>query len=105
MASKRRPNPIGRLLAVVAVIAAGIFAVQGGEYTTLDLFRQRDRADSLRRDIDSLKRDVDSLKAFREALRKDPIVQERVARELYGLVRGDKELVYRFIDEAGPSKP
>ena len=102
MAVSRAPNR--RLLVVAVVVAAVAFAVQGGEYSTTDLFRQRARERSLRRAIDSLQRDLDSLRGFLRQLREDPMTQERVARERYGMVRGDKEIVYRFTDSV-PGKP
>jgi cell division protein FtsB len=93
-----------RYLVPAILLAALYFAIQGGEFSTRDLFKQRDRERALRATIDSLQRDVDSLVRFRRQLQVDPVVQERVARELYGMVRGDKELVYRFIDSL-PGKP
>ncbi|MGQ0650468.1 MAG: FtsB family cell division protein [Gemmatimonadaceae bacterium] len=93
-----------RLLVAAVILAALYFAVQGGEYSTTDLFRQRSREETLRAAIDSLQHDLDSLKVFRRQLQSDPAVQERVARELYGMVRGDKEIVYRFTDTTR-SKP
>ncbi|MBL8980740.1 MAG: septum formation initiator family protein [Gemmatimonadetes bacterium] len=106
MASNARTSGTGaRWISLLAVVAAIVFAVQGGEYSTVDLFRQGERADSLTRDVDSLQRDIDSLRALQVSLRKDPVVQERLARELYGLVRGDKEIVYRFIDDSTRTKP
>ena len=82
------------------VIAAAVlyFAIQGGEYSTSDLFKQRARERMLRASIDSLTRSVDSLRALQRRLRTDPALQERVARETFGMVRGDKEILYRFID-------
>jgi cell division protein FtsB len=32
----------------------------------------------------------------KKAILTDPAVQERIAREEFGMVRGDKELLYRF---------
>ncbi|MBK8248943.1 MAG: septum formation initiator family protein [Gemmatimonadetes bacterium] len=107
MASSRagRPARGARWLAGLAVVAALVFAVQGGEYSSVDLFRQRARADSLQHDVDSLQRDIDSLRSMQVSLRSDPVVQERIAREMYGMVRGDKEIVYRFIDDSARAKP
>jgi cell division protein FtsB len=81
-------------LAIVALL----FAVQGGEYGTSDLFRQRARRARLRAAVDSLRREVDSLTALRRAVATDPALQERIAREEFGMVRGDKELLYRFAE-------
>ena len=90
----------GRLLVWAAVLAAALFAVQGGEYGTSDLMRQRTRKQRLARTIDSLQREVDSLSAYRRALATDPVLQERIAREEFGMVRGSKELLYRIAEPA-----
>jgi cell division protein FtsB len=73
------------------------FAVQGGEYSTIDLVRQRSRARMLAHVIDSLQHDVDSLARLKQLILNDPATQERIAREDYGMVRGDHELLYRFV--------
>jgi cell division protein FtsB len=78
------------------VIAAIVFAVQGGEWGTDDLLAQRSRTTRLRAQIDSLHHDIDSLARVKKAILTDPAVQERIAREEFGMVRGDKELLYRF---------
>ena len=80
-----------------AIVFAIYFALQGGEYSTYDLFRQRDREQTLERMIDSLQRDVDSLKTLRRLIETDPATQERIAREEFGMVR-EKELLFRFLD-------
>ena len=85
-----------RILFWAVMIAALVFAVQGGEWGTSDLLSQRARATRLRAQIDTLKRDVDSLARVKKAILTDPVVQERIAREEFGMVRGDKELLYRF---------
>ena len=88
-----------RKLLVVAVLAAvAIFAIQGGEYGTSDLLRQRSRRQALVKKIDSLQRVVDSLQRRRRAVESDAAVQERIAREEFGMVRGSKEILYRFAD-------
>ncbi len=92
----RRPN--SKLLVWLALlVAAVVFAVQGGEYGTLDLFRQRARRVELQASVDSLRREVDSLRAYREAIATDPGVQERIAREDFGMIRPG-ELLYRFVE-------
>ena len=90
-----------RLLVVAGVAAALVFAVQGGEYGTRDLGRQRQRKERVVHAIDSLQRTVDSLRRYKRRLETDPVLQERIAREEFGLVRGEKELLYRFA-EPGP---
>ena len=84
----------------VLVIGAAAFALEGGEFGTLDLYRQRREKTRINHSIDSLKRVVDSLKRYQNALEHDPATQERIAREVFGMVRGDKELVYRFADSS-----
>ena len=89
---------IARLLWTAIVIAALLFAVQGGEYSTLDLLRQRREHTRLVASLDSLSRVVDSLRQYRDRLLHDPKLQERIAREDFGMVRGTKELLYRFAE-------
>jgi cell division protein FtsB len=72
------------------------FAVQGGEYSSWDLLAQRSARRHLQATIDSLRAQVDSLDRYRKALLTDPALQERIAREEFGMVKGDKELLYRF---------
>jgi hypothetical protein len=52
--------------------------------------------------VDSLQRMVDSLEAFKDSVLRDPQLQERIAREEFGMVRDDKELLYRFVEPATP---
>src|SRR5829696_8062457 len=92
-----------RLVWLAVALAALVFAVQGGEYGTSDLFRQRARKRALELAIDSLRLEVDSLARWRKALATDPELQERIAREEFWMVRGDREILYRFTDPAvGP---
>jgi cell division protein FtsB len=99
MASGRRPL-LKRIVALALLAIAIVFAVQGGEFGTLDLFRQRTEKARITRSVDSLARLVDSLKKYKDKVEHDPATQERIAREVFGMVRGKKEIVYRF---AGPS--
>jgi cell division protein FtsB len=89
---------IKQVLIGVGVIAALVFAVQGGEYGTRDLMRQRARKRTLVSTIDSLQHVVDSLKRYKRRVETDPALQERIAREEFGMVRGSKELLYRFAE-------
>ena len=85
-----------KVLLWVVVAGAVVFAIQGGEYSTLDLWRQRQFKQRLQAETDSLARHVDSLKRAAELLRTDRATQERVAREQFGMIRGDKEILYRL---------
>ena len=91
---------IKRVLVAAAVIAALVFAVQGGEFGTRDLLHQRQRRKVLVSAIDSLQRIVDSLKRYKKRVETEPALQERIAREEFGLVRGNKELLYRIAEPA-----
>ena len=96
--------PLGkRLLLLAGVVVVGIFAVQGGEWGTVDLITQTKRIARLAQNVDSLERTVDSLKRYRKRLDTDPVLQEKIVREEFGMVRGNKELLYRFA-EPGPAK-
>jgi cell division protein FtsB len=80
-----------------AVIAVALyFAVQGGEYSTKDLYVLNRRNATLTREVDSLQRQVDSLGRFLKLVKSDSATMERIAREEFGMVRGDKEILYRF---------
>ena len=87
-----------QVLMVAGAVAALVFAVQGGEYGTRDLLKQNARRKALVRTIDSLQHVVDSLKRYKTRVETDPALQERIAREEFGLVRGSKELLYRFAE-------
>ncbi len=88
--------PWARIALLLMLLAAAYFAVQGGEYSTVDVVRQYASKRRMRAEVDSLQRLVDSLGKALEAIETDPAVQERIAREEFGMVRGDKELLYRF---------
>ena len=80
-----------------ALIAIALFfAVQGGEYSTRDLYVLHSRTRVITREVDSLQRQVDSLGRFLKLVKSDSATQERIAREEFGMVSGDKEILYRF---------
>jgi cell division protein FtsB len=101
------PTVVRRLLWGAGILAVLAFAIEGGEYGTTDLMHQRQRRRELTASIDSLEHQVDSLTRLKKRLETDPVLQERIAREEFGMVRGDKELLYRFADSsnARPSSP
>lgn len=86
-----------RVVWIAGGVAAVWFAIQGGEYGTLDLIRQKRQQSRLAREIDSLTRVVDSLKAYKQRVLNDPATQERIAREEFGMVRG-REVLYRIAE-------
>jgi cell division protein FtsB len=79
-----------------AALVVLLYAIEGGEYGTSDLIHLRTRRHALTMRIDSLHHRIDSLSALAHAIETDPAVQERIAREEFGMVRGSKELLYRF---------
>ena len=92
---------------MLVVAAAGLalwLGIQGGEFSTMDLVRQRRDRQRLTRDIDSLTRMVDSLRRYRQLVLGDPATQERIAREEFGMVRPN-ELLYRFADPPDSTGP
>jgi len=96
--ASRRGGLLKRLGTIVVLAIAVAFAVEGGEFGTLDLLRQRREKARIAHSIDSLTRVVASLRAYKDSLERDPGTQERIAREVFGMVRGKNELVYRFTD-------
>ncbi|MCU0625296.1 MAG: septum formation initiator family protein [Gemmatimonadaceae bacterium] len=93
--ARRSPLATVAKLALAAVVL--LFAVEGGEYGTSDLLRVRRQIARTRSDIDSLRGVVDSLALRKRRLQGDVALQERIAREEFGMVQGDRELLYRFI--------
>jgi cell division protein FtsB len=98
MARSIARTQVKRVLLGALLLGVVVFAVQGGEYGTSDLVRQRTKRERLQARIDSLTRLVDSLERRKRAIRSDAAVQERIAREEFGMVRGEKELLYRFAE-------
>jgi len=101
---------VERIDAGVVIIGALVFAIEGGEFSSIDLVRQRQTRARLSSSIDSLQHVVDSLQKYENKLEHDPATQERIAREVFGMVRGDKEILYRFADssarvDSSPRKP
>lgn len=80
----------------VGALAVLVYAIEGGEYGTSDLLTQRDRKAALAQNVDMLAEEVDSLRAELKAVTSDPVRLERMAREEWGMVRGEKELLYRM---------
>jgi cell division protein FtsB len=87
-----------KIVWVLVIAGALVFALQGGEYSTMDLYRQYTRKRVLQRNVDSLQKLVDSLGRYSKLVQTESATQERIAREEFGMVRGDKEILYRFGD-------
>jgi cell division protein FtsB len=93
-----------RLLVAAGVLGALWFAVEGGEYGTRDLVRQTQRKARLQAAIDSAQHVVDSLRRYRGRLDTDRVLQERIAREEFGMVRGTKEILYRIAEDSAKGR-
>jgi cell division protein FtsB len=98
-------EPMRRLVWIVIGALVLIYALQGGEYSTTALLSQRARAKRMRASMDSLRHEIDSLAKVKKAVQADPAVQERIAREEFGMVRGNKEILYRFAEPDSARKP
>ena len=96
--SPLRGKRIGRkVVFVLGGFGVAWFAVQAGQFSMFDLFRLSREQRKVSRSIDSLTRVVDSLQRYRHQIETDPALQERLAREVFGMVRGNEVLI-RFVD-------
>ena len=86
----------GRWAIILGVIFALYFAFQGGEYGTLDLRDLRHQAAQESTAVVQLQHVVDSLGRLAVAIEKDPAMQERVARESFGMIRRG-EFLFRIV--------
>ena len=91
-----------RWAALAVIVLAVLFAVEGGEYSTLDLFKLQRQAADEAGEVRRLQLMVDSLTKAATAIERDPKVQERVARESFGMIRKG-EFLYKLVrpDSAG----
>jgi cell division protein FtsB len=91
---------VKRILWILLIATALFFALQGGEYSSRDLYLLKVRSETIQHDVDSLQRELDSLTRYLRAVKTDSTTQERIAREEFGMVRGSKEMLYRFGETA-----
>jgi cell division protein FtsB len=85
-----------RWAALAVIVLAVLFAVEGGEYSTVDLFKLQRRAADEAAEVSRLQWVVDSLTKAATAIERDPVVQERVARESFGMIRKG-EFLYKLV--------
>ena len=76
-----------RWLFLLLVLGALVFAVQAGEYSTPQWLLLRAREKEMRIEVAALTREVDSLTRYKKLVETDPVTQERIAREQYGMLR------------------
>ena len=87
------------LAALVVLAGAAVFALGGGEYSTLDWLelRRQERAES--EAIARLEVEVDSLTRYAERVKTDRRLQEQIAREDFGMIRKG-EFLYRIVTDS-----
>ena len=83
------------VLALVVMVLLG-FALEGGTYGTRNLLALRGQLQDEKDRIAALRREVDSLQRVAHALKTDARTQERVAREVYGMIRPG-EILYQVV--------
>ena len=82
-----------RLLGLLALLGALLFALMGGEYSTPQWRELRGSERAERATVAQLRREVDSLARMKKLVLTDPATQERIAREQYGMLRkGEREI-------------
>jgi cell division protein FtsB len=87
---------LGRWAVIVGLAVALYFALQGGEYGIFDLSQLRREESEESTSVALLKQVVDSLEKLADAIEQDPRMQERVARERFGMLR-EGEFLYRLV--------
>ena len=90
-----------RLFLMLVLGGAFVYAIFGGEYTTFDWLnlRRQERAEQAR--IAELTIVVDSLRSYAKAVATDRKLQERLAREQFGMIRKG-EFLYRLQVDSEP---
>jgi cell division protein FtsB len=87
---------LGRWAIIVGLLVALYFALQGGEYGILDMRQLRQEEVEESTTVAQLERLVDSLERVALAIERDPRMQERVARERFGMIKKG-EFLYRLV--------
>jgi cell division protein FtsB len=96
---RRKAATLASLLAFIALVVGSLF----GDGGMLHLVAERERADTLQRQIDELQQENSRLAAEILALRQDPRAVERIAREELGLAKPG-ETVFVISDEQAPDQ-
>ncbi len=85
-----------RIAGLAGAVVLLALAVWGGEYSTGDWLTMRRQLADERENVAALEVEVDSLTKAAQDLETNPAVQERVAREEFGMIR-DGEILYRVV--------
>ncbi len=86
----------GRWLGLGAFLAMLAFGLLGGEFSGFDLVTLKRQARDEAQRVAQLQQTVDSLAVAAGAIERDPQVQERVARESFGMIR-QGEFLYKLV--------
>jgi cell division protein FtsB len=81
---------------VILMLLSLVFAVEGGEFSTWDWLTLRDQEAAERAAVARLQHEVDSLQKLAAAVERDPRLQERIAREAFGMI-AKGEYLYRLV--------
>lgn len=73
------------------------YALFGGEYSVFEVRDARQATEVEAAELQRLQEEIDSLRAWVDSLEHDSATLERIARERFGMVRGE-ELLYRFVE-------
>ena len=85
-----------RIAGIAGAVVLLALAAWGGEYSTADWLTMRRQLADERDKVAALQVEVDSLAKAAKDLETNPAVQERVAREEFGMIR-DGEVLYRVV--------
>jgi cell division protein FtsB len=85
-----------RIAGIAGAVVLLALAAWGGEYSTGDWLTMRRQLADEREKVAGLEAEVDSLAKAAKDLETNPAVQERVAREEFGMIR-DGEILYRVV--------
>lgn len=85
-----------RVAALAGAVGLLVLAGWGGEYGTADWITIRRQLAEERAKVVALRIEIDSLAKLAHDLESNPAVQERVAREQFGMIR-DGEVLYRVV--------
>jgi cell division protein FtsB len=94
---------LGRWAILAGLLLATYFALQRGEYSVLDLRKLRREVVEESTSVVRLQNVVDSLDRLARAIERDPRMQERVARERFGMLKPG-EFLYRLVPAAENSE-
>ena len=85
-----------RVAGIAGALGLLALAAWGGEYGTADWITIRRQLADERAQVAALRIELDSLGKLANDLETNPVVQERVAREQFGMIR-DGETLYRVV--------